>query len=240
MPIYSTLDNERKQGRTRRVSAFRQMKLAGVTRFHGYVRDVRVYRVIAKDGTIRELMPAEVPPYIVAHRDTCAALVDALPDYINAAMSNARSIGDWDDLIFHVVQAMDMDIRDPLVHANLKLGMPEPGFRVTALRYLGESGIVSTESMPGSHRVFTADRISRSMGEMDVAPYIWGCRDAYIGMVPLIEEAIEEAAGSGAETRDRLIGGIVRQLASRVQTPMERAALFFPPPVHAVERRNAA
>jgi hypothetical protein len=240
MPIYSTLDNERKQGRTRRVSAFRQMKQAGVTRFHGYVREDRIYRVIAADDLVRELMPNEVPPYIVAHRDTCTALTASLPGHIDAVMSDARAVGSWDDLIFQVTQRMDMAVREPAIHASLTLGRPFPGFRVKALRHLADTGLVSAESMPGSHRVYTSDGIGRSMGELDVAPYIWGARDAYLGMVPQIESTITDVASSGVDNRSALNDMVVRRLSSHVLTYMERAALFFPPPVHPVADRIAS
>ena len=115
MAIYEPAQPELgKNARGRRVSALRKMNEAGGTQFKRYTGGGKVsYRVVNKNGIVREITTGEVAPYVIAHADCYDGVRPQILEALRDALVDPE-VTDQQTLLRVVMDNLDERCGEPL------------------------------------------------------------------------------------------------------------------------------
>lgn len=118
MSVYEPINPELgKNAIGRRVSALREMNVAGGAQFRRYARGTNpTYHVITPRGETRDLNTREVAPYVLGHADAYDGVRAHVQEALDAALANP-DVTDREGLIAAVLSGLDDRCGDHLHRA---------------------------------------------------------------------------------------------------------------------------
>lgn len=111
-----------------------------------------------------------------------------------------------------------------------KSGLTVRGRLVRAMQEIDASGVTAYQWYNGGngapeYEVETTDGVQRSVGSREVAAYVTGHRDAYLGLVGQFRESYDNALSSpDVRNRETLLEAILADLEARCGTHLLEAA----------------